>query len=161
MTESLLNSVMVSPDSKLRDSVAQKMKRLRPLLGSARQSSFFGTHSTQGQVALVDMRSVEVTLPVKLKTDSANATFVLSFTNGEKPASAYFVSGSNELREAAKSLASAKYFQTFPTERRARIIRKLSLNCSRYSFTCTVLISTIGQAANRPGLNFIPMPTPQ
>lgn len=161
MTESLLNSVMVSPDAKLRDSVAQKMKRLRPLLGSARQSSFFGTHSTQGQVALVDMRSVEVTLPVKLKTDSANATFVLSFTNGEKPASAYFVSGSNELREAAKSLASAKYFQTFPTERRARIIRKLSLNCSRYSSTCTVLISTIGQAANRPGLNFIPMPPPQ
>lgn len=158
MTDALVKSTLLSPDSRLRDTVAQEMKRLSPSLESARQSGFFGTHSAQGQVALLDMRTLEITLPFKLQADSANATFVLSFTNGDKLVSAFFESGSNELRGAAKTLASAKYFQSFPDDRPARIVRKLHLNCSRYSSRCTGLIATVGEAASNPAMNMVPVP---
>lgn len=157
MAQSLLQSTLGPPDRALSDHLNEEARRLSPFLKPSPAPSFFGTHSTQGQVALVDMRSMDITLPVRPRAESSKATFIISFTNGDKLAKVVFVSGSEELRKATTALARTKYFQSFPDNTPAQIIRRATLNCSVYSRQCTLLIATLADAA-APIPNWVPFP---
>ncbi|MGC0775237.1 MAG: hypothetical protein WB543_20055, partial [Candidatus Acidiferrum sp.] len=52
--------------------------------------------------------------------------------------------------------ASAKYFESLPDDTPARIIRKATFNCSRYSKHCTLFIATPEEAI-RPVPTFVPL----
>jgi hypothetical protein len=147
----------LTPDRPISDHLNDEVPRLSPLLKPTPAPSFFGTRSTQGQVALVDMRSMGIALPFQPRAESSNATFIISFTNGDKLAKVIFVSGSEELRKATVALARAKYFQSFPDNTPAQIIRRATLNCSVYSRQCTLMIATLAEAA-APIPNWTPIP---
>lgn len=155
MTQALYSATAGPPQGKLHDALADETKRLHPLLNAATRSGYFGVHSLQGQVALVDMRSLDVVVPNPPQADSVNAVFAISFSGG-KVEKVAFLSGSPELKRFAGAIASAKYFESLPDDTPARIIRKATFNCSRYSKHCTLFIATPEEAI-RPVPTFVPL----
>lgn len=155
MTQSLYSATGGPARGKLPDALADETKRLHPLLNAATKSGYFGVHSLQGQVALVDMRSLDVVVPNPPQADSVNAVFAISFSGG-KVEKVAFLSGSSVLKRFAGAIASANYFESLPDNTPARIIRKTTLNCSRYSKHCTLLIAT-AEDAMRPVPTFVPL----
>lgn len=150
MTDALLGATLGFPNPKLQGSIADEMKRLHRLVNAASKSGYFGVHSVQGQVALVDMRSIDVVVPNPPQADSSNATFMVSFSNGHKVDKVSFVSGSADLKHYTSAIASAKYFESFPDDTPTRIVRRVIFNCSRYSKHCSVFVSTMQDAMRTP-----------
>ena len=155
MAQSLYSVTAGPAHGKLQDALADEAKRLHPLLNAATKSGYFGVHSLQGQVALVDMRSLDVVVPNPPQADSVNAVFVISFSGG-KVENVAFLSGSSELKRFAGAIASAKYFESSPDDTPSRVIRKTTFNCSRYSKHCTLFIAT-AEDAMRPAPTFVPL----
>lgn len=146
MTDAVLGETLGLPDPKLKDSVADEMKRLHPLVNAASKNGYFGVHSVQGQVALVDMRSIDVVVPNPPEADSSNASFTVSFSNGHKVDKVSFVSGSADLKHYTSAIASAHYFESFPDDTPTRIVRRVNFNCSRYSKHCSLFVATMEEA---------------
>jgi len=155
MAQILFDSSVSFPDAKLRSNLSEEMKRLRPFLNSASESAApsNGHISTDGRVALVDIRSFDIHLPTKLRAEASNAVFAISFTNGPKVDNVAFLSGSDELRDATAAITATKFPQSFPDATPARILRKGSLSCSVYSKQCLLLISTVADASGPAPIN--------
>jgi len=171
MAKAIVSNSPRAQDSKLSDRLAEAMKRLQPHLNPAPQTgaSSTGYHSTDGQVALVDMRSLDVHLSVKLRAEASHADFVISLTNGPKVDSVVFVRGSDELHDATAAITATKFPVSFPDATPTRILRKGSLSCSIYAKQCLLLLSTVEEASPpvlstvssltfAPGNVFIPPP---
>lgn len=156
MAQTVFDSSVSIPDEKLRSNLNQEMKRLRPFLNAASQSivTSNGHLSMDGRVALVDIRSLDIHFFAKLRAEASNAVFAITLTNGPKVDKVAFLSGSDDLRNAAAALAVTKYPQSFPDDTPARILRKGSLSCSVYSKQCLLLISTVADASPPPP-NFV------
>jgi tetratricopeptide (TPR) repeat protein len=149
MAKAIVNNSPRAQDSKLGERLAETMKRLQPYLRPAPQSgtSSAGYHSTDGQVALVDIRSLDVHLSTKLRAEASHADFVISLTNGPKVDNVVFLRGSDELREATAAITATKFPLSFPDATPARILRKGSLSCSIYAKQCLLLLSTVEEAS--------------
>jgi tetratricopeptide (TPR) repeat protein/transglutaminase-like putative cysteine protease len=149
MAKAIVNNSSGSQDSKLRDRLAEAMKRLQPHLNPAPQTgaSSAGYHSTDGQVALVDLRSLDVHLSTKLRAEASHADFVISITNGPKVDNVVFLRGSDELRDASAAITATKFPMSFPDVSPTRILRKASLSCSIYAKQCLLLLSTVEEAS--------------
>jgi tetratricopeptide (TPR) repeat protein len=156
MAKTIVNNSGDTGDLKLRERLSEAMKRLQPFLASPSQAgaSSAGYHSTDGQVALVDMRSLDVRLSTKLRAEASHADFVISFTNGPKVDNVVFLRGSDELRDATGAITSTKFPLSFPDTIRARILRKGALSCSIYSKQCLLLLSTVAEASP-PAMNVV------
>jgi tetratricopeptide (TPR) repeat protein len=156
MAKAIVSNSPRAQDSKLNDRLAEAMKRLQPHLNPAPQTgaSSTGYHSTDGQVALVDMRSLDVHLSVKLRAEASHADFVISLTNGPKVDSVVFVRGSDELHDATAAITATKFPVSFPDATPTRILRKGSLSCSIYAKQCLLLLSTV-EEASPPVLNTV------
>lgn len=95
---------------------------------------------SSGGIELSELRAVKVPLQAELRRESKSATFAIAIENGQKTVQAKFVTGANELRPAAKALATANYRQPFPDETPARILRMGLLSCSKYMKECTLVL---------------------
>jgi tetratricopeptide (TPR) repeat protein len=142
----------LSPDKSLKEKLTAELTRLRPFL---RASSPAGSNSPRrippdAYVGLTDMRSMNIPLRTKLRSESGRATFIISLVNGPKVESVDFLSGSEELRAVVPALSAAKYSLSFPDDVPTRIILKANLNCSVYSKECLLFISTVTEAAVAP-----------
>jgi tetratricopeptide (TPR) repeat protein len=149
MAKAIVSNSPRAQDSKLSDRLAEAMKRLQSHLNPAPQSgsSSTGYHSTDGQVALVDIRSLDVHLSTKLRTEASHADFVISLTNGPKVDNVVFLRGSDELRDATAAITATKFPVSFPDATPTRILRKGSLSCSIYAKQCLLLLSTVEEAS--------------
>ena len=143
-------------DPKVGDRLTAAMKRLQPHLGSARQegSSASGYHSTDPQVRLVDLRSIDVQLSTNLRAEASHADFVISLTNGPAGKNAVFLQGSDDLRNAITAISATKFPLSFPDAIPTRILRKGSLSCSIYAKQCLLLLSTV-EEASPPAMNIV------
>jgi tetratricopeptide (TPR) repeat protein len=94
---------------------------------------------SSGGIELSKMRSVKIPFPEELPSESKSATFAIVITNGQKTAQAKFVEGADELRPAIKTMATAKYPQTFPDETPAKLILQGLLSCSKFSKGCILV----------------------
>lgn len=130
-------------DSPLGIQLKQETDRLMPLLKGS------GAHpaAPNGHVALTDMRVMSITISKKIKQEAATGDLVISLSNGSKVPEILFVSGSEELRTVIPNVARMKYQQSFPDDTPVRILRKAKLNCSTYSQICSLLITTVEDAA--------------
>jgi tetratricopeptide (TPR) repeat protein len=90
-------------------------------------------------LALSEMRSVTVSFPGELPALSRSATFAITITNGQKTVEAKFIEGSDELRPAIRTLATAKYPESFPDDTPAKLTLQGLLNCSKFSKGCTLV----------------------
>jgi tetratricopeptide (TPR) repeat protein len=149
MAKAMVNNSPVTQDPKLSDRLTQAMKQLQPYLNPAPQPGAASTryHSTDGQVALVDMRSLDVHLSIKLRAEASHADFVISLTNGPKVDNVVFLRGSDELRDATAAITATKFPLSFPDTTPTRILRKGSLSCSIYAKQCLLLLSTVEEAS--------------
>lgn len=77
-------------------------------------------------VALQDLRTIKLG---RLTAKHASAEFFVLFGSGSKVVDSKFISGSNELRDAGKALAVAKYKVSFPDAGPAQIVRRGVLDC--------------------------------
>ena len=156
MAKAVANNSPTTQDPKLSDRLTEAMKRLQPYLSPAPKAgaSSTGYHSTDGQVALVDMRSLDVHLSTKLRAEASHADFVISLTNGAKVDHVVFLSGSEELRNTTASIAATKFLLSFPDATPTRILLKGSLSCSIYAKECLMLLSTV-EEASPPAPNFV------
>jgi tetratricopeptide (TPR) repeat protein len=75
---------------------------------------------------LQDLRTTKLG---KLATKHVSAEFFLLFAPGPKVVGVKFISGAEELRDAAKVLSSTKFDVPFPTEGSAQILRRGILDC--------------------------------
>jgi tetratricopeptide (TPR) repeat protein len=160
MAQALPNTSASPVDAKIRASLAEEMKRLKPSLkaSSPSEEAAEGVHSSDGQVALVDIRCLDIHLTTKLHDEASHANFLIAFMNGSKAEQVRFLSGSEELRGVSAVLSSTKYPQTFPDDVPARILRRGSLSCSVYSQQCLLLLSTVADVGGA-GQNIISFPT--
>jgi tetratricopeptide (TPR) repeat protein/transglutaminase-like putative cysteine protease len=78
--------------------------------------------------ALQDLRVVKLTLARK-PAKHASAEFFLLFASGPKVVAVKFLSGSEDLRDAEKALAAAKFDVRFPDEGPTQILRRGLLDC--------------------------------
>jgi tetratricopeptide (TPR) repeat protein len=156
MVKAILNNSANIGDPKLRERLAEAMKRLQPSLSSPPQAgaSSAGYHTTDGQVGLVDIRSLDVQLSTKLRSEASHADFVISFINGPKVDRVVFVGGSDDLRSAVTAIAATKFPLSFPDTTPTRILRKGALSCSIYAKQCLLLLSTVAEAAP-PAMNIV------
>jgi tetratricopeptide (TPR) repeat protein len=76
----------------------------------------------------------------RVSTKFVSAEFFVLFSNGGKPAKALFISGSEELRDAAKDLSEARYNVSIPDDGTAQILRRGVLSCEPKSHCLFVLI---------------------
>jgi tetratricopeptide (TPR) repeat protein len=91
---------------------------------------------SSGGIELSEMRSVKVSFPGELPSESKSATFTIIITNGQKTVQAKFVEGTEDLRPAVKTLTAAKFPQTFPDDTPAKLILQGLLSCSKFSKGC-------------------------
>jgi hypothetical protein len=103
--------------------------------------------SSQGAMALSDMRTIKIPLHVKLQGNSRSAQLVISLVNGPKVDNVAFTSGAEELRNAIADIAAAKFTQSLPDETPVRILRKGMLSCSVYTKECYLILLPIRDAA--------------
>ncbi|GAC1636870.1 MAG: hypothetical protein NVS9B14_16250 [Candidatus Acidiferrum sp.] len=142
------DSVFPSDDPQIKDKLAKEMTRLQPYV--KKMPPFPGSTAgryQQGSVALSDLRMRDIVFPTKLKQQSATAEFTISIRNGEPPVTeALFLSGSEELRGAEKTLAKVGYPHSFPDKNPAQILRRATLTCTVYSKTCTLFLKPAPEA---------------
>lgn len=93
----------------------------------ARLRALGGSGGGYNPVNLQDLRMAQVAISPKPK-EHAHADFILALAADGKVTSE-FVSGSDELRNAGNSLASAKFNLSFPDEGPAQIVRRGILDC--------------------------------
>ena len=91
---------------------------------------------SSGGIELSELRSVKVPFPGELPSESKSATFAIVITNSQKTAEAKFVEGVEELRPAVKTLAAARFPQTFPDDTPAKLLLQGLLSCSKYTKSC-------------------------
>ena len=139
-------------DSATKKKLSDEMTRLRPFLAkqSPRAGLVGSSRPVDGSLALSEMRALQVPFHAKLKGNSATANFLISITNGPKVDNVVFLSGSEELRNAATALAALRYPQTLPDSTPVRVIRKANLNCSIYTKDCTLVLTLAADAAVSP-----------
>jgi tetratricopeptide (TPR) repeat protein len=77
-------------------------------------------------LALQDLRTTKLG---KLAKKHVSAEFFLLFAPGPRVVGVKFISGAEELRDAAKVLSSTKFDVPFPTEGSAQILRRGILDC--------------------------------
>jgi tetratricopeptide (TPR) repeat protein len=105
---------------------------------------------SSGGIELSDMRAVKVPFSGELPGESKSATFVIVITNGQKTAQAKFVEGAEELRPASKTLAVAKFPQTFPDDTPAKLILQGLFSCSKYTKGCMFVFLPLDSLAGPP-----------
>lgn len=106
--------------------IRERLQHLSPVPSRARS----GVRSTGGGDNLSRLRTTK--LP-RLVTDSENADFLLLFRSGSatgKPLEATFVSGSEKLKTAAKTLLNTNFKILFPDSAPLSIVRRGMLACS-------------------------------
>lgn len=91
---------------------------------------------SSGGIELSEMRSVKVPFPGELPDEYKSATFDVIIANGASTAQARFLEGAEELRPAIKSLANARFLQSFPDDKPAKLILQGLLSCSRAAKGC-------------------------
>lgn len=123
----------------VQDKLTQEMKRLRTYLK--------GGASSDGSLALSDIRTLHVSFQTKLADNSRWMHVTIAMTAGEKLAQVAYVSGAEELKKATGVLANLKYPQTFPDTTPARILRKAIFSCSVYTKDCTLVLTPTLDAA--------------
>ena len=129
--------------------MSEKMKRLRPYLATRTGAQPYRM-STDGAMALSDLRTFHIPFHTKLEKNSSSAHIVIALTTGGKEANVAFVSGADELRKASQALAATKYPQSFPDSTPVRIVRKGVFSCSIYTKDC-VLVLIPSMDAAMPG----------
>jgi tetratricopeptide (TPR) repeat protein len=149
-------ATMASVD--LNHKLSEEMERLRPSLKAP--AGRLSHSSSDGGMALSDMRTLKVPSPGKLKGNSGTAHFVISFLNSSRVENVVFLDGNEELRNGIASIAAAKFFQPAPDDTPARIIRKATFSCSIYTKECFLVLMPITDAAIRVGFPMQVIPTP-
>jgi tetratricopeptide (TPR) repeat protein/transglutaminase-like putative cysteine protease len=77
-------------------------------------------------LALQELRTVKLG---KLATKHASAEFFVLFTAGPKVVDVQFIKGSDDLEDAGKTIAAAKFNVPFPDDAPAQILRRGILDC--------------------------------
>ena len=77
----------------------------------------------------------------RLVPGTASAEFFFLFAPGSKPEEVKFISGSENLRTANKTLSATTFNMLFPTASNARMIRRGVLGCYPSSGCALVLLS--------------------
>jgi len=139
--------------------LSAEMERLRPFL-KAPGGRLSHSSSSDGAMALSDMRTLKVPSPGKLKGNSGTAHFVISFLNSSRVENVVFLDGDEELRNGIASIAAAKFTQPAPDDTPARIIRKATLSCSIYTKECFLVLMPITDAAIPVSFRMPVIPTP-
>jgi tetratricopeptide (TPR) repeat protein len=125
--------VLIAPPGPA-DEMSDTRKRLVALLkGSSRADEAV----SKAQDDLTGLRSVR--LP-KITNESATAEFFVLFAKGPKVAAVKFLSGSETLRNAGKSLAAAKFDVVFPDDGQTLLIRRGVLNCEPELSYCQFIL---------------------
>jgi len=106
------------------EAIRSHVKKLDP---AANFSTMPGINTAMPTDQLIQARTVK--LP-KLVKGAASAEFFVLFGPGPKVESAHFVSGSEELRAAEKTLSATVFQVPFPSNSSARILRRGLLMCS-------------------------------
>ena len=123
----------------VQERLTEEMKRLKPYMK--------GGASSDGALALSDMRTRQVTFQTKLADKSRWMHVAIALTAGEKRAQVAYISGAEELQKANDLLAMLKYPQVFPDSTPVRVIRKAVFSCSIYTKECTVVLAPTLDAA--------------
>ncbi len=92
------------------------------------------------QIALQDLRTVQFAKFAPKPGKHASAEFFMLFAPGPEVVDVRFVSGSDELREASKTLAAAKLDVHFPDDGPVRILRRGILDCEPEVRGCTFVL---------------------
>jgi tetratricopeptide (TPR) repeat protein len=133
-------------DLALHAKLSEEMARLRSVL-KAPVGRVPRSASTDGGMALSNMRSMNIPFHTKLKGNSRSAHFVISITNGSSVDNVIFVTGAEELRNAIAAIAASKFSQPSPDDTPIRILRKATFSCSIYTKDCFLVLMPASDAA--------------
>jgi tetratricopeptide (TPR) repeat protein len=133
------SSSFTVPASQPSDSMSETKDRLTMLLKRLPQpksSSRLPYAASQADLAisdarekLSDLRTVKLRKIIPDSADEAEAEFFVLFAKGPKVAGTKFLSGSDKLRDAGKTLATAKFNVSFPDDGPTLLIRRGVLDC--------------------------------
>jgi tetratricopeptide (TPR) repeat protein/transglutaminase-like putative cysteine protease len=93
-----------------------------------------------GPEVLQSLRTVELKDFSPKPAQHASAEFFLLFGSGPKVADVKFISGSDDLRDAGKALATAKFNVSFPDDGPTLILRRGILDCEPEINGCTFVM---------------------
>jgi tetratricopeptide (TPR) repeat protein len=103
-----------------------------------RLTALLGAKPTDQAVnaAVDDLMQVRTIKLPRLTKGGSHAEFFVVVTPGAGVSGVKFISGSEELRSAAASLASAHYDLTFPDNRPVKLVRRGILDCAATATNC-------------------------
>lgn len=94
-------------------------------------------HLLAAQSELSEIRTLNLPNLAKIE---ATAEFFILYAPGPKAVDVKFIKGSEELKDAKKSLLSAKFNITFPDDAPTRILRRAVLGCETLTSSCDLVL---------------------